>query len=180
MIESSEAVSEYIMTDNFIGWFVLYVKSNWEYKIHKSLLERGLDSFLPQVKVIRQWSDRRKIILAPLFPSYVFVYVKSHQEFYKALSLEGSFGYIRFGKEYAKIPENEINQIKFLIDEKKIIELKTNVQLPKIGETKKFNSGPLIGQECEVLRVDNVNKILVRINSLRLIVTATISPNLIV
>ena len=97
------------------GWYVLYVKPCWEKKVHESLKEISLESFLPQVKTIRQWSDRKKVIMKPLFPSYVFVYINSSLGFHKALSVNGAFSYIRFGKEYARVPEKEINQVKLLL-----------------------------------------------------------------
>lgn len=73
------------------GWYALYVKSRCEKKVHKSLKDISLESFLPQVIKIRQWSDRKKTILKPLFPSYVFVNINSSLEFHKALSVNGWF-----------------------------------------------------------------------------------------
>jgi transcription antitermination factor NusG len=154
------------MTFN-IGWHVLYVKSRWEKKVHESLEEISLESFLPQIKTIKQWSDRKKTILKPLFPSYIFVNINSSLEFYKALSVNGACAYIRFGKEYARVTEKEVNQIKLLVGAKEITDIVVDAQLPKVGEIKKIAYGPLSGLECEVLKVGNVNKIIVQINSLQ-------------
>ncbi|MGY0408867.1 MAG: transcription termination/antitermination NusG family protein [Polaribacter sp.] len=85
-----------------IGWHVIYVKYRWEKKVHESLQEISLESFLPQIKTIKQWSDRKKTVLKPLFPSYVFVNINTSLEFHKALSVNGACTYIRFGKEYAR------------------------------------------------------------------------------
>ena len=157
-----------------IGWHLLYVKSRWEKKVHESLQEISLDSFLPQVKRIRQWNDRKKTILKPLFPSYVFVNINSSLEFQKALSVNGVCAYIRFGKEYARVTEKEITQIKLLVGDKDITDIEMNTQLPKVGEIKKITYGPLSGLECEVLKVGNVNKIIVQIDSLQQNITASI------
>ncbi len=157
------------------GWHVLYVKSRWEKKVHESLKEISLESFLPQVKVVRQWSDRKKTILKPLFPSYVFVKTNSSLEFHKALSVNGACAYIRFGKEYARVTEKEIHQTKLLVKDRNITEIEMNIKLPKVGEVRRITSGPLNGLECEVLKVDNVNKIIVRIDSLQQNIVATIS-----
>ncbi|KAB1153653.1 UpxY family transcription antiterminator [Tenacibaculum aiptasiae] len=157
-----------------IGWHVLYVKSRWERKVSESLKEISLESFMPQVKTIKQWSDRKKMVLTPLFPSYVFVNINSSLEFHKALSVEGAFSYIRFGKEYARVQEKEINQIKLLVGNKNITNIETNVRFPKVGESKKIIYGPLSGLDCEVLKVNNCNKIIVRIDSLQQNLIATI------
>lgn len=161
------------MTFN-IGWHVLYVKSRWEKKVYASLQEISLESFLPQVKTVQQWSDRKKTIIKPLFPSYVFVNINSSLEFHKALSVNGACAYIRFGKEYARVTEKEVNQIKLLVGAKDVTDVVMDTQLPKVGEIKKIVYGPLSGLECEVLKVGNVNKIIVYIHSLGQNITASI------
>ncbi|MBC8756889.1 UpxY family transcription antiterminator [Kordia sp. YSTF-M3] len=156
------------------GWHVIYVKSRWENKVNNSLQEISLESFLPQVKTISQWSDRKKTILKPLFPSYVFVNINSSLEFYKALSVNGACTFIRFGKDYARVTEREINQIKLLVGDENITSIETNTLLPKVGETKRITYGLLNGLECEIIKVDNHNKIIVRIDSLKQNIVATI------
>ena len=156
------------------GWYALYVKSRWEKKVYESLKEISLESFLPQIKTVRQWSDRKKTILKPLFPSYVFVNINSSLEFHKALSVNGACAYIRFGKEYARVTKKEINQIKLLIGDKNISDIETSLALPKIGEVKKITYGPLNGLECEIIIANNHNKIIARIDSLQQNIMATI------
>ncbi len=157
------------------GWHVLYVKSRWEKKVYESLKEIQLESFLPQVKTLRQWSDRKKIILQPLIPSYVFVNINFPKELYKPLSVNGVFSYIKFGKEYAKVTEKEIKQIKLLISDENIsgIENQSNIS-PKVGEIRTITKGSLQGLECEVLKINNTSKIIVRIDSLQQNFIATI------
>ena len=48
------------------GCYALYVKSRWEKKVYESLKDISLESFLPQIKTIRQWSDGKKIIGLPI------------------------------------------------------------------------------------------------------------------
>ena len=159
------------------GWHVIYVNPNSEKKVYERLKDISIESFMPEIKTIRKWSDRKKTILKPLFPSYVFVNINSPLEFYKALSVYGACEYIRFGEEYARVREKEINQIKLLVGDKNILDIETNVALPKIGEIKKITYGPLDGLDCEIIRVDNQNKIIVRIDSLHQNIMATISLN---
>jgi len=156
-----------------VGWYVLYVKSRWENKVHQSLGEIPVESFLPQVKTVRQWSDRKKTVIKSLFPSYVFVYIKSSLEFHQALSVYGACAYIRFGKTYARVSEKEINQIKVLTGDTNILDFEITPQLPKVGDTKRIIHGPLSGLNCEIVRADNLNKIIVRLDSLRQNITVT-------
>lgn len=160
-----------------IGWHVIYVRSRWEKRVHESMQEISLDSFLPLVKERRQWADRKKTVLRPMFRSYVFVNINSSLEFYKALSVHGACSYIRFGNEYARVTEKEINQIKILIGDKNITDIEVNTRLPKVGEIKNITYGLLSGLDCEIVRVDSQDKIVVRLDSLRLNVTANVSAN---
>lgn len=156
------------------GWYVIYVNPNSEKKVHERLRDISIESFMPEIKIIRKWSDRKKTILKPLFSSYVFVKINTSLEFHKALSVNGTCAYIRFGKEYARVTEKEINQIKVLIEDENISDIETNVELPKIGEVKKITYGPLNGLDCEIIKADNHNKIIVRIDSLQQNIMATI------
>ncbi|MBL4746290.1 MAG: UpxY family transcription antiterminator [Flavobacteriaceae bacterium] len=155
-------------------WYVLYVRSHHGKKVHESLQELSIESFFPQIKTLRNWSDRKKVIFKPLFPSYVFVKINSTLDFHKVLSIYGASAYLRFGKTYAKARDKEIDQIKLLLGDKDITNIQMNSQLPKIGETKRIASGPLSGLECVILKTRDVNKIIVRIDSLQQNISATI------
>ena len=157
-----------------IGWHILYVKSRNEKRVYQSLKDISLESFLPEYKSVRQWSDRKKTIIKPLFPSYVFVNINSSMDFHKALSVQGACTYISFGKDYARVSDAEIERIKLFTSADGLTEVETNVQLPKIGDITTIKDGALKGLECEILRVDNTNKIIVRIDSLKQNIMATI------
>lgn len=160
-----------------IGWHVLYVKSRWEKKVYESLKEISIESFLPQVKTVRQWSDRKKIVLKPLFPSYVFVNINTSLEFHKAISVNGACACIHFGRDYAIVSEKEINQIKLLVGDSNIMDIEVNAQNLTVGEKKKIMFGPLNGMECEIMNINNINKIVVRIESLQQCITAVVPSN---
>ena len=73
--------------------------------------EAGIDTFLPLMKVLKQWSDRKKWVEEPLFRSYLFVRIKQ-DEYYKALSVTGVVKYITFEGRAVPIPEQQILAIK--------------------------------------------------------------------
>lgn len=156
------------------GWYVLYVKSCQERKAYLRLQESGHETFLPLVKTVRQWSDRKKAVFKPLFPSYVFAYFRSQMDFHRAFSVEGICTCVRFGKEYARVTDTEIDKIRFLTGTGDVFDIETNVSLPSIGEMRRIVYGSLRGIECEVIKIKNVNKIVVRIDSLRQNIVATL------
>lgn len=133
-----------------------------------------IDSFLPLAKTISQWSDRKKTIFKPLFPSYVFVNINSSLEFQNALSVDGAFAYIRFGSKYARVTQKEINQIKNFVGDQNISDITTNSKPLEVGEIRKIVYGPMCGMECKVIEVSKANKVIVQIDLLQNIVTASI------
>ena len=58
-----------------INWYVIYTKPRSEKKVAERLSEDGVEVYCPMIKTIRQWSDRKKKVLLPMFPGYVFVHV---------------------------------------------------------------------------------------------------------
>ena len=98
-------------------WFALYTKSRCEKKVAEQLSKRGIVNYCPLNKKMRQWSDRKKFIYEPLFPSYVFVYTNDSE----LIKLKRISEYIVnpvfwLGKP-AQIKLEDINAIKDFIDE---------------------------------------------------------------
>jgi len=155
------------------GWYVLYVKSRCEKRVNDLLQQYNLKSYLPLISKVKQWSDRKKVVQVPLFSSYVFVYSENQNEFTKALSIDGACCYIRFGKEYARVREQEIKNIKLFLNID-LNEIETCTTLPSVGEIIKIEHGPLAGLECRVAQIKNKKKVVVHINSINTNITATV------
>ncbi|MEA3448304.1 MAG: UpxY family transcription antiterminator [Bacteroidota bacterium] len=52
---------------------VVYTRHRCEKKLYASLINQGIESFLPLYSTIRQWSDRKKKVELPLLPGIVFI-----------------------------------------------------------------------------------------------------------
>lgn len=148
-------------------WYVLYVRSRQEKKVHDLLVENDIETFLPIIETVRTWSDRKKKIKVPLFTSYVFVKIKSAMDHHKSLSINGACAYISFGGQYAVVQDHEIEMIKLLIDTEKKIQLSSFEKFPEKGEIRTIQRGPLQGIDCEIINVNNQNNIIVRMKSIR-------------
>jgi transcription antitermination factor NusG len=55
------------------GWYVMYTKPRHEKQVTRQLELLEINSYLPTIKTLRKWADRKKYVVMPLFPSYVFV-----------------------------------------------------------------------------------------------------------
>ena len=59
-------------------WYAVHTRSRHEKMVGSLLAERGIERFLPLVRTLSQWADRRKWVEKPVFPGYLFVRV--HEE----------------------------------------------------------------------------------------------------
>ncbi len=149
------------------GWYVLYVRTSHEKKIDILLKEKQLESFLPLEKTIKDFGNQKRIVSTPLYPSYVFVKINSENDFQKASSIEGKWDFVQFGPEYAIVTDHEIEVIRSLVQEINVENIGQNIELPIIGDRMMIFDGSFSGLECEVLKIKNVNKVKVRIDSLQ-------------
>src|SRR5690242_12899225 len=77
-----------------MSWYVLYTKPRNEKKVAELLKQKGVDVFCPIKEEIRQWSDRKKKILEPVFKSYIFVRLSNYKE--NSIGVLTTPGAIRF------------------------------------------------------------------------------------
>ncbi len=144
-------------------WLALYTRPRYEKKIDKLLREKNITSYLPLVKTLRQWTDRRKWVEVPLFSSYVFVKI-DESSYLEVLNTPGAVRFVSFEGKAVEIPEKEIDNIKWI--------LSTDIQVDPLeenipeGSTVKVLKGPLNGLKAEMVHYNNKNKIIIRIHQL--------------
>lgn len=97
------------------SWYVLYVNVKHEKKVFEKLQEQGIESYLPMVKNTKQWSDRKKTVVEPLFTGYVFVKLLAH-ELDKPRYIVGVLNYLSFGKQKAIVQQSEIDALVYLTE----------------------------------------------------------------
>ena len=145
------------------NWYALYTRPRWEKKVYNELNISGFEAYLPLVKKIKQWSDRKKIIEEPLIKSYVFVKT-SEKEYYDILNVDGAVRYIFFEGKAASIPEWQIDLLQKTIENNLSFRL-TNEKL-KPGEKINIKGGPLKGCKGEIIKIKGKNKLVIRIENI--------------
>ena len=91
-------------------WFAIYVKSRNEKKVFKQLDDMGIESFLPLITRLKQWSDRKKKVEEPLFRSYLFIHhdLRDPEEYYKILNIPGVVRFVTIKKKPVSVPKNQL------------------------------------------------------------------------
>ena len=130
------------------NWYAVYARPRWEKKAAAILSRRKIENYCPLNKVQRQWSDRRKVVLEPLFTSYVFVRV-TESEHSLLKQIDGIISMVYWLGKPAVIRDIEISTIKNFLNEY------ANVRLEKrpinISDWVRVVGGPLMELEGNVI-----------------------------
>src|SRR5258708_37956460 len=105
------------------GWFVIYTKPRHEKKVSEQLHKADVSAFLPMMKTLNTWCDRKKYVEMPVFPSYVFVKLPDNQSYYQTLQIHAMLYYLRTGNELATVSETVISTVKMLLRQPQPIEV---------------------------------------------------------
>ena len=135
-----------------LRWYALYTRPRWEKKVSDLLGLKEIENYCPIRKIERNWSDRKKIILEPLFKSYVLVRLapKAH---IPVLQTDGVIGFVTFQGKPAVIRDEEIDIVKqFLRDYEHIQVERIDVN---INDEVTIINGPLEQQTGQVMEVNN-------------------------
>ena len=144
-------------------WYAVYTRPRFEKQVFKSLLDQGIEAYLPLIKTMRQWSDRKKIVEVPLFSSYVFVHI--NRRFYdQVLQTHGVVKYITFEGKAASIPSYQIDKLRIIVDSNEKVE--STWEKRRKGDLVFVAAGSLKGLQGELITEGDRKKVLVRIQGL--------------
>jgi transcriptional antiterminator RfaH len=163
------------MRDLIAGWYVIYCRPRQERKVIGQLVEKNVEYCCPSVKSVRQWHDRKKVIDSPLFPSYIFVNLKTVSDFSACVCMEGFLYFVKFGNILARVRDNVIANIKMLILGGEAVEVTGEVFQP--GDKLLINHGPLAGLECEMVFCRGKRRIMIRVQLLNRCLVADLPVN---
>ncbi len=132
-------------------WFVVYTKSRSEKKVADLLTRKGIENYCPLNRVQKQWSDRKKIILAPLFTSYVFVRIPASEQSIICRT-DGILNFVYWLNRPAVIRNEEIDIIKQYLNDHLHVRLeKVSINKININDIVRVMAGPLMEQEGKVV-----------------------------
>ena len=144
-------------------WFAVYVKSRSEKKVFKLLDDKDIESFLPLVTKIKQWSDRKKKVEEPLFRSYIFVHI-TLKDYYNVLQVPGVVKFITFEKQAIPVPENQIAAIKEYISDNDFH--KIDYEDIKEGELVRVKTGQMKDLVGRFVKINGKHRIIINIETI--------------
>lgn len=154
-------------------WTAFYTKPRSEKKTALRLEKQGFEVYCPYRTVVKQWSDRKKKVVEPVFSSYIFVRVdeKIRQQILEDNSIVYNVFWL---KKPAIIRDEEIGAIqRFLNDFKEVSVMSLNFAS---GEVVKIDRGPLMGKSGIIQKIQG-QKAYLTIQSLDLLLQAEVGVN---
>ncbi len=159
-----------------LRWYAVYVRSRYEKKVHQTLGEQEIISFLPLLDTWKQWSDRKKKVSEPLFRGYVFVNIDIRRDNINVLDTEGVVKFIGIKRTPSVIGEKDIDWLKKLVREPDSITRRVNT-LPA-GQRVRVLAGPFKDFEGVVVRQGRETKLVVFFDTIMQGVEVSIFPDL--
>ena len=124
-------------------WFAVLAMSRHEKVVARELNIKRIQHYLPLYWCVRQWSNRRKSVLLPLFPGYLFVRIRRDQQ-WLVFETRGVAKILGGSSGPTSIPEKEILDLKTVVESQ--VPMYPRVGLPK-GQRVRVTREPLTGVE---------------------------------
>lgn len=145
-------------------WYAIFTKPRWEKKVFQRLEENDIEAFLPLIKTVRQWSDRKKTLQVPLIPSYVFVRM-DEKELYNALKVNGAVNVLKHLRKPAVVRDEEIENLKIISNSNEKVEVVNQVKIEE-GDVVEVTNGPFMGLIAVCEKKGSTHRVVVNIESL--------------
>lgn len=146
-------------------WYAIHTRSNFEQKVHDGLVRKSVQVFMPRVQVLSRRRDRRKMILVPMIPGYVFVFSDLlPEEHLRIVQTAGVVRMVSFRGEPVPARDDEIASLMILDGTDRTV--RNRAYMAK-GDRVMIMEGPLKGLTGFYLRHrDRTNRVVVSVDLL--------------
>jgi transcription antitermination factor NusG len=141
-------------------WYAVYTRAQHEKRVLKVLACKNVETFLPLYQTLRRWKDRRKQLLLPLFPGYVFVRIPLQIRL-DVLTAPGVVRLVGINGQPVPLADAEIISIQRAVTLGCLSEPHTYL---RIGKRVRVISGPLEGMEGVIIRKKNRLRLVISVD----------------
>ncbi len=159
-----------------IKWYPVYTHPRAEKKACKALANKGVETYLPLHRQLKQWSDRKKWVEEPFIKSYLFVHIKEHQQT-EVLMTKGVSRFIYFSGKIASMPQRQIDSLKLVMASPFELEITEEDLQP--GEKVIIKAGPLKDLMGEIISYRSQKQLALRLENLGYSIIIHIAASLI-
>lgn len=142
-------------------WFAVSTKSRQERTAASTLESLGISHFLPLIEQERSWSDRKKVITAPLFPGYLFVHIAKTAECQlQVRKVPGVADFVKNQEGPMAVAEHELDNVRALLSRGTFV---TPHAYLAEGDRVRVVRGPLTGVEGTYMRAGGKSRIVISV-----------------
>jgi transcription antitermination factor NusG len=157
-----------------MDWFAITTKPKHEMAAAEQLNAKSVEAYVPIYRERRRWSDRTKIIEAPLFPRYLFCRFQFEDRL-KVLQTFSVYSIVTFNGTPCPISESEIETVKR-------IALGCDLSIAphpflRVGQRVRVCEGPLSGVEGILAKEKGTCRVVVTVEAMQRALAVEIDPN---
>jgi len=156
----------YQMNENQLKWYAIHSRSRHEDVVLNGLKKKFIEAFLPKMQVMSRRKDRRKMILVPILPGYVFVHSDLNlNQYWDIIKTYGVVRILGIQGKPVSVKDEEIESLKTLHGTDRTVR---NQAYMKEGDRVMIMEGPLKGLTGFYLRhKGKVDKVVISIELLQ-------------
>jgi transcriptional antiterminator NusG len=144
-------------------WYAVYTVVRHEKAADRALRQKEIETFLPLREITSQWKDRKKRVLLPLFPGYLFVSTTLEYKL-NILNTPGIVRILGASGAPAPIPDDQIESIRKLLDSK--VPFDPHPYMTE-GKMVVVTHGPLEGIIGRILKRRGLNKLILSVDLIK-------------
>jgi transcription antitermination factor NusG len=147
------------------SWYAVQTRCRIEKKIAAQLDGKGVETFLPMVRQLHCWSDRRKIVELAMLPGYVFARIAlTSLARLCVLQTFGVLSFVAFNGKVPPIPNQQIEELRRLSENNIGC---SETPFIKLGQRVRVRGGCLEGLECILLSRQGERKLILSIEPIQ-------------
>ena len=147
------------------SWYAIHTRSRFEKVVASEMTHSGVEHYLPLVREVHRWKDRRKEVEVPIFPGYIFArFHDLAQERIRILRMPGAVRILGNGQAIESVPDLELDSIRRLLDAP--VSAFAHPFLRE-GAWVRVRVGPLKGTEGLLVRFKNRTRLVLSLTLLR-------------
>jgi len=146
-------------------WYAVHTYPRHEKAVAERMRQQGVVSFLPTIKEVHRWSDRKKSVELPLFSCYVFAHITPcNEERIRVLRTIGVIGLVGTRGEGTPIPDEQMEAIRTVLAQ----DLACGPHpFLKVGQRVRVRSGALDGLEGVLIQKNGDNTLVVSVDAIQ-------------
>jgi transcriptional antiterminator NusG len=143
-------------------WYSVQTAYRSEARVARDLASKGFETYLPLLREVHQWKDRRKAVDVPAFGGYLFVRYKPNlRNRVKVLETSGIVRLLGGNNTPSPIPNVEIDDVRRILNSGLMCN-RCEALVP--GSRVKVVRGPLTGVQGILVRIKNSFRLVVAIS----------------